>query len=202
MATARVPRPVGATLYEITIDSSGQADYPGLIIEPGDEIEFHNLASYPVNIQFICDNGPVFSDISKLDTGDTSTPQTPQISNITTDYHITNANTGVATETCSIEVQVTPSDEAPLLVPIGSGDPPDNMATVAIPQDGYIQFDLDASYNLSWSPADAFPTPSNPIGPGLSPVYQVQTGNQNGSSDYALSSTLGTVGGGTVKISS
>jgi hypothetical protein len=199
MATARVKYPLGATTYEISIDSSGQADYPGLIIGPNDQVEFHNLAPYPVNIQFICANGPVFDDISNLAVNATSTPQAPQIPNITTGYNIINANTNLPTELCSIEVQVTPADPAPLLIPITEGNPPADQEEVAIPINGWIQFDLDQEYEIGWSKSGVFP--SGKYGPGLISAFQAATGNQDDDVTYSLAYAGETITG-TVKISS
>jgi hypothetical protein len=202
MATARVP--ITNALHEIDINVDGESDSPGISIGPNDTVEFHNLAAFSVSIQFICANGPVFNNIASIAPGKTSAAQSPQIDEITTDYNVLNLNTGDSQGPYSIEVGInTNTVPAPLLVPIASANPPDDMATVAVPQNGWIQFDLDASYNLAWLTSNVFPAPSNPIGPGLSPTYQAQTGNQNGSSDYTLTSTAGTPpGGGTVKIES
>jgi hypothetical protein len=199
MATARVTYPVGATTYEITIDSSGQADYPGPIIGPNDEIEFHNLAPYDVNIHFICVNGPVFNDILDLVSGDTSTLQAPQISNITTDYQIINASTKAVTELCSVEVQVTTADPAPLLIPITAGSPPADMQEVAIPINGWIQFDFDQQYDVSWSQSGVFPSGS--FGPGVVTAWQADTGNKVLDVEYTLTTPTGAITG-TVHINS
>jgi hypothetical protein len=206
MATARVP--VGNTLYQIAINLSGQSNSPGITIGPTDSIEFKNLAPYPVQIQFICANGPVFNNIVSIPAnGGTSPAQSPQETQITTDYNIINVNNPNSFQgPYSIMVGInTKTVAAPLYVPITSCEPPTspNMGTVAVPQNGWIEFNLDQAYNLSWNPGSAFPIPSNPVGPGAYTV-QAQTGNQNGTAAYSFDDgrPVAKTGGGTVMIKS
>ena len=204
MATARIPR--ADALYDIQIDINGAPQSPGIAILPTDQIEFTNNAPFPVLIKFICANGPVFSDIQRINSRGTSSPQTPQKNEITTDYWIQNLNTQAWSGPYSIEVGLNPNVvAAPLYIPISGGNPPmsgnPNMSTVAVPQKGWIEFNLDAAYNLSWTPSNSFPATANPIGPG-NYTYQAQTGNQNQNASYTLVNDKGVSGGGSVKINS
>jgi|SRR5579863_3900414 len=206
MATARVP--VANTLYQVTINISGQSNSPGIIIGPTDSIEFKNLAPYPVQIQFICANGPVFNNIVSIAAnGGISPAQSPLETQITTDYNIINVNNPNSSQgPYSIMVGInTKTVAAPLYVPITSCEPPTspNMGTVAIPQNGWLEFNLDQAYNLSWNPSSAFPTPSNPVGPGTYTI-QAQNGNQNLVAAYTLNDgkPVAKTGGGGVKITS
>ena len=204
MATARIPR--ADALYDIQIDINGAPESPGIAILPTDQIEFTNNAPFAVLIKFICANGPVFSDIQRINSRGTSSPQTPQKNEITTDYWIQNLSTQTWSGPYSIEVGLNPNIvAAPLYIPISGGNPPmsgnPNMSTVAVPQKGWIEFNLDAAYNLSWTPSNSFPAPANPIGPG-NYTYQAQTGNQNQNVSYTLVSDKGVSGGGSVKINS
>jgi hypothetical protein len=197
MATARVP--IGNTLYEIDINVDGESDSPGISIGPSDTIEFHNMAPFPVSIQFVCANGPVFNNIASIAANKTSAGQSPQKSEITTNYYIVNLNTNVSQGPYSIEVGInTDTVPAPLLIPITAGSPPVNQVQVAVPQNGWIQFNLDDKYQISWSPAGIFP--SGTIGPGLVAAYQAENGNANANASYTLGAA-GTITG-TVKINS
>ncbi len=204
MATARVPR--AEALYDIQIDITGASESPGMSILPTDQIEFTNNAPFPVMIKFICANGPVFSDIQRIELRSTSAALTPKKNEITTDYWIQNLNTQTWSGPYSIEVGLNPNVvAAPLYIPISGGNPPmsgnPNMSTVAVPQRGWIEFNLDEAYTLSWNPSNAFAAPANPIGPG-NYTYQAQTGNQNQNASYTLVSVKGVTGGGSVKINS
>jgi hypothetical protein len=190
MATARVPianTPEVALLNVINIDTTGQSQSPGIIIGDSDTIEFRNNAPFPVSIQFVCANGPVFNNIARIAPNTTTATQAPQKVQITTDYVITNLNTNFSQGPYSIEVGInTQTVPAPLLVPITGGNPPQGLSTVAVPQNGWIQFSLDQSYNVTWNPGTAFSGPANPV--SGSPVYHAQTGNQD--VNYTLASTL------------
>ncbi|MFZ0733849.1 MAG: hypothetical protein WAM79_16110 [Candidatus Sulfotelmatobacter sp.] len=204
MATARVPIP--EALYDVHIDLNGESESLGISVLSSDQVEFTNNAPFPVLIKFICANGPVFTDIQSINAGGTSSAQTPQKTEITTDYYIQNLNTKAWQGPYSIQVGINPTVvAAPLYIPIVDGAPPKtgnpNMSTVAVPQRGWVQFNLDQSYNLSWSPSNAFPVVAAPIGPG-NYTYQAQTGNQNQDATYTLASVRGVTGSGTVKIRS
>jgi len=204
MATARVPEP--EALYDVQIDITGASESPGISILASDQVEFTNNAPFPVMIKFICANGPVFNDIQTINTRATSSAQTPQKTEITTDYYIQNLNTKAWQGPYSVQVGINPTVvPAPLYLPILDGAPPKtgnpNMGTVAVPQRGWVEFNLDQSYDLSWSPSNAFPVVPSSIGPG-NYTYQAQTGNQNQDATYTLASTKGVTGSGTVKIRS
>jgi hypothetical protein len=199
MATVRAP--LGA-LQRITIGTNDQPSLPGLSIGPSDSIEFYNGSANPISIQFKCANGPVFNDIATISPYATSSPQTPQKTQITTDYIVTNLTTHASTGPYSIEVglnvQTVP---APLLVVVTADTPQPNNGVIAVPINGWIQFDLtDGSYAINWSPAGAFP--SGTYGPGLAPAWQASTGNQAQVTTFSLSGPRGVVGGGTVKVGS
>jgi hypothetical protein len=201
VATARVPR--AEANHYIVIGIDGTPNTPGLIIAPGDWVEFTNNAPFPVQIVFFCANGPVFNNTSRINTNNSSTSQQPQLTEITTDYWVLNLNTNSPIGPFSIEVGInTGTVPAPLSLPITGGYPPTNpdMSTVAVPQQGWVQFHLDQSYNVTWNPSNAFTGPANPV--SGSPIYHANTGNQNQTATYTLQSIGGVVGSGTVKIRS
>jgi hypothetical protein len=195
-----------AALVRIVITLNGQAQQPAINIGNSDNITFYNGASFPVSIQFLCANGPVFNDIARIDPGKSSTAQYPQIPQITTDYQITNLNTQMSQGPYGIQVSNSNNPAPALLIPITNGFAPTdpNLQTISIPLQGWIQFNLDLGYTITWNPANAFPTPTPPttIGPGLSAPYQAPPGNQVNSAVYTLNSSgiKGVVGHGTVKI--
>jgi hypothetical protein len=189
--------------YRINITLQGQAQQPDINIGNSDSITFYNGAPFPVSIQFLCANGPVFNDIARIDPGKTSSPQYPQIPQITTDYQITNLNTQMSQGPYGIQVSNSNNPAPALLIPITNGFPPTNpnLQTISIPQQGWIQFDLDVQYTISWTPSDPFSTPST-IGPGSTQPYQAAPGNPVNQATYTLNSTKieGITGHGTVKI--
>lgn len=199
MATVRAP--LGA-LHRISIDLNGESLSPGIEIANTDSIEFYNEASFSVEIQFLCANGPVFSDIGSIAHTATSSPQTPQKTEITTDYQIKNLSTGAIHGPYSIEVGInTQIVPAPLQVDVTAAQASPNNGNLAIPIGGWIQFDLeDDSYTIDWNPAGVFP--SGTYGPGMVTPWQAQTGNQDEDASFTLSSSRGVTGGGTVKIRS
>lgn len=186
----------------IVIDATGNPNLPGPTILPSDTIAFQNSADPPsVSINFVCENGPVFQNISKLGVSQTSQAQSPLLNNITTDYNVVNDGTGATTGPFCIAVgtnpQVVPD---PLLVSIVNGDPQE--ATVSIPLNGWLQFDIQGTdpYTFNWTPTGVFPNGS--FGPGLVGPWQSKTGNQNSVAKYNLQKFDGTGGSGTVKIRS
>jgi hypothetical protein len=199
MATVRAP--LGA-LQRIPIDINGQPTLPGLTISPSDQLEFFNGSPFPVSIQFVCANGPVFNNIARISSGATSSPQTPQKSQITTDYMITDLNTGVSQGPYSVEVGInTLIVPAPMLIPVSAGVPAPSEATVSIPLNGWVQFNLaDGAYTIDWTPAGVFP--SGPFPQGMTTPAKAQTGNQILDASYTLDGPRGVTGGGTVKIRS
>jgi len=207
MATARA---LLGQAQRITINTSGQSDSPGLVIGDTDTISFYNTAPFPVEIHFICANGPVFNDIARIATNQSSPAQSPQKTQITTDYVIVNLNTGATQGPYSIEVTINPQTPAPLLIPIVSAAPPANETVIAIPTNGWLQFNLDVAYAITWSNSGVFP--NGTFGPGMSPAWQVPAGNSLNTLTYSLNSNVllataqigkaAKVGGGTVKIRS
>lgn len=203
MATAQ--RYLGQ-LQTIAIDSSGQANPTDITLTGGlsDTLEFTNLYRAAVGITFICADGPVFADIATIQPGKTSTQQSPQKSQITTNFNIVPVG-GVAQGPYGIQVGIgTPANPAPMLIPITTGNPPSDLATISIPQGGWIQFDLDDEYTIAWTPSNVFgtPDPPNTIGPDLTQAYQAQVNNAVNSVSYTLTSASvdGVVGHGTVHI--
>jgi hypothetical protein len=195
MATARA---LLGQAQRITINIGGGSNSPGLIIEDTDTISFFNTAPFPVEIQFICANGPVFNNIARIAPNQSSPAQAPQKTQITTDYLIINLNTGAAQGPYSIEVTINPQTPAPLLIPVVSAAPPANETVVSIPTYGWIQFDFDVAYALTWSSSGVFP--SGNYGPGLSPSWQVPPGNEIPTLTYSLNSGLPKGGGPQMKI--
>jgi hypothetical protein len=204
MATLPKEYQDAAAAQRINITLQGQAQQPTIIIGNTDSVSFYNGAPFPVSIQFICANGPVFNDIARIDPNSSSTPQYPQETLITTDYQITNLNTQMSQGPYAIQVGGGPNIPAPLLVPLVNGDPPTNpnMSTVSVPLGGWIEFSLDQQYTITWTPAGAFNTPNTPIGPGMAGPYRAQTGNQVLAATYNPSPNLKGVRGGTVNIGS
>lgn len=202
MATARVPldKEREANLLQvISIGSTGQPNYPGLVVGNTDTVAFQNLAPFAVKIQFVCANGPVFNDIPSISPTKSSQAQSPQKIDITTDYLIVNLSNNTVQGPFSIEVDSNPQTvPAPLLIPIAAGSPPQNLSSVAVPQSGWIQFSLDNSYDISFVPSTAFTGPANPV--SGNPIYHGQATNADVS--YTLSTFRGVVGGGSVKIRS
>jgi hypothetical protein len=200
MATARV---YPDTVQLISIDITGEATSPGITMANSDTVSFYNGAPFPVAIQFICENGPVFNNIPNIAHSATSASQSAQKVQITTDYFVVNLNTNVKAGPYSIEVGInTQTVPAPLLIPIVGGAPVPNQKTVSVPLNGWIEFSLDQQYTIGWTPASAFPPITSPVGPGKAGPYQAATGNQAGSSVFSLASTQGITGNGTVKIRS
>jgi hypothetical protein len=194
MATARVP--LGA-VQQIEINATGESDSPGLVMGNSDTLRFYNGTPYPVTIQFVCANGPVFDDIDNLPHNTWSTPQSPQKTQITTGYEIVSSVLGTHGP-YSVEVTLNTQNPAPLLIEV-EGAAPDE-SEVAIPVNGWIQFDLDAEYEIEWQPAGVFP--SGTYGPGLTPSWQAATGNQDSVANYTLAPFNNLPGHGTVHISS
>jgi hypothetical protein len=194
MATARVP--LGA-VQQIEINATGESDSPGLVMGNSDTLRFYNGTPYPVTIQFICANGPVFNEIKNLARNTWSTPQSPLKTQITTNYEIVSSVLGTHGP-YSVEVTLNTQNPAPLLIEVESSNPDEDE--VAIPINGWIQCDLDVQYEIEWSPVGVFP--SGTYGPGLTPAWQAATGNQDSVATYTITPTNNTPGHGTVKINS
>ena len=192
---AAVPLPLAA--QRITINASGQPDSPGLVMSNIDTLIFYNASPYTVSIHFICANGPVFGDITNLAKNTTSTAVRPQKNQITTDYQI--SSSGFPTQgPYSVEVASNPNVAAPLLIKVTASTP--GQSEVAIPINGWIQFDLDVQYDISWDPVGVFP--AGTYGPGLTPAWRAQSGNAAEFATYTLTPTNNVPGHGTVHINS
>ena len=189
----------------ISINPQGIPNQPGPTITQNDTIVFSNSGDVPsVSIQFLCANGPVFTDIQGVGSGAKSyPPQSPLLNEITTDYYIVNDGSKQQTGPYSVQVGInTGTVPAPLSIPISGGSPPANMGTLSIPIGGWAQFHyLDAQYTLAWNPSNAFTGPKNPADP-LNPIYQATAGNQVEKASYALQKNQELIGGGSVKIRS
>lgn len=201
MATARVH--AANAMHVLDINTSFVPNIQGLEMGPNDSVEFTNLSGAPIQIVFITPNGfnPVFNNTGRINNGATSSPAlSPLITQVTANYWVLNLNTNLVYGPYSIEVTTNLQIATPLVVPIWGGYPPSSpdMSTVAVPQEGWIQFNLDQSYDVTWSPSSAFTGPANPV--SGSPIYHANTGNQNQTATYTLSSVAGVVGGGSVKI--
>jgi hypothetical protein len=202
MATARYPE---AALVTIDINVSGESDSPGLAIEDSDSITFTNLAPFPVSIGFICADGTVFNDISRINANSPQgSSQPPQQGAITVNYWITNLNSKAKNGPYAIQVnQGAANNPAPMLVPISDANPPADEETISVPFSGWLEFDLDAEYTIQWTEgAGVFNTPST-IGPGTAGPYQAQNGNKVQTAVYELTDSIkDETGTGTVKIRS
>ncbi|HKI27596.1 MAG TPA: hypothetical protein VKA07_14825 [Candidatus Sulfotelmatobacter sp.] len=192
---AAAPLPLVA--QRIDINASGEPDSPGLVMSNTDTLAFYNLSPYTVSIHFICANGPVFDDINNLGPNKTSTAQRPLKNQITTDYQISSSHFPT-TGPFSVEVAGNPNVGAPLLIEVAQSTPDEDE--VAIPINGWIQFDLDVEYDIEWTPATAFP--SGKYGPGLTPAWRASSGNAVLEAEYTLTPETNLPGHGTVHINS
>jgi hypothetical protein len=185
--------------WQLGITLQGTASQPDVPIGNGDSIEFLNSARFPVKITFTTSSGKVFNDIPSIAAnGGRSTPQSAQQSNVTVNYTITDTNTGAPQGPYAVEVGT-----GPLRINIAAANPtPQTMSTVSIPLGGEIQFDCDASYTISWNPANVVSPNVDPLLQGLNQVQTAQTGNQVTVAAYDLFDTKGVTGHGTVKIGS
>ena len=192
---AAAPLPLVA--QRIDINSSGEPDSPGLVMSNTDTLAFYNGSPYTVSIQFICANGPVFDDINNLGPNKTSTAQSPKKNQITTDYQISSSSFPTQGP-YSVEVAGNPSVGAPLLIEVAQSTPDEDE--VAIPINGWIQFDLDVEYDIEWTPTGVFP--SGKYGPGLTPAWRASSGNAVLEAEYTLTPEVNLPGHGTVHINS
>lgn len=172
-----------------------QSSTPDQPINYTDTVEFTNNTSFPVSIVFTKTSGIVFTDIPSLaPNGATSTAQSPQMTNVTVNYTITNLNANQTSSPCAIQVGV-----GPLRINILASDT--NSDPVSIPNGGQIQFRPDVAYQLKITPPNAFnPSPSS-ISPTNSPALTAT--NLAPKATYTVTNNLkDTRGGGTVHIGS
>lgn len=184
-------------LWDLIISATGQlptSESPDVQIGNNDTIEFTNNAGFPVSIHFTTSSGAVFNSIQGLANGATSQAQSPQQTNVTVNYTITNLNTQQVSAPYGIEVGV-----GPLRINISAAQPMPKV--ISIPAGGQIQFQSDAKYSITWNPPNVFNPNPNQVIKGLNPA-QTEVGSSINSATYTLVSVSLTQGGGTVKIGS
>lgn len=208
MATAHK---IQAQLQTVDIDINGLAEQPDITLTGGlsDSLTFDNHAHFPVDIKFVSASGTVFNDVQVAADSPQNGSQYPQQTQITVNYNIYDHTTGLKTGgPYGVQVGVgTPANPAPLLIPISGGSPAPDQATISVPSQGWIKFNIldNVAYVISWdppAPADAFDTPPTPIGPGLTASYQAKLGIPVNSASYTLAARGLTPGHGTVHINS
>jgi|1185.fasta_scaffold02018_2 hypothetical protein len=185
-------------LWTVHIASGGVVSSNGYIkIASQDTVTFFNGAAFPVNIVFTSN----FSQITHLQPGQTSPAIGGSPLNITVDYTIYNANTGQPSGgPYAIEFGT-----GPLIVHISNLDT--SPGAIAIPAGGEIQFNSDATYNVTWkfangSPANVWSPQPPQIATGVNQVQRALAGANGQSLVYTIAATLLTRGGGTVKVGS
>ena len=153
MGHARHKRKTDVAPLDLVIGANGQmptTQTPDGEIGNTDSIEFTNNAPFPISIRFTISGGVVFNNIATLAPSATSQTQTPQQSNITVNYTITNLNnTSQVSTPYGIEV-----GSGPLRINISSAQPTPKV--ISIPTGGEIQFNSDARYNIVWNPPNCF----------------------------------------------
>lgn len=185
-------------LWSVHIATGGVVSSNGYIkIASQDTVSFYNGAAFPVNIVFTSN----FSQITSLQPGQTSPAIGGSPLNVTVDYTIYNANTGQATGgPYAIQFGM-----GPLVVHIS------NLNTapgaIAVPAGGEIQFNSDATYNITWkysngSPANVWSPQPTQLAAGLNAVQVALAGANGQSLTYTIAATQLTQGGGTVKVGS
>ena len=178
-----------------------QSQYPDIKILNTDSIEFTNNTTYPVSIAFTRAGGgssgnAVFTDIGSLAAGASSAQQSPisGINNLTVNYTITNLNNGQTSTPCGVQIGT-----GPLRINILASQT--NPDPVSIPDGGQIQFHPDVSYQLTFTPPNAFPNAPASISPTNSPALTAT--NVTTKATYSLTEKIaGTQGKGTVHIGS
>jgi hypothetical protein len=193
MATARHLPDV---LVDISIAVGGTVSSNAYIkVGSLDSIAFRNNAGFPVNIVFTS----TFPEIKNLPNGQTSPAQGGTTSlNITVNYVIQNANTGVQTGgPYAVQFGV-----GPLTVTITN----DNTSPdpIAIPAQGTLVFNSDGKYGISWPGNLWSPQPSTIYqgdGPPANPIMTALAGANGMNVTYTLTPQLILAQGkGTVKI--
>jgi hypothetical protein len=190
-------RKIDDALWDLTINATGQmptSPSPDVQIGNNDTIEFTNNAGFPVMIHFTTSSGVVFNNVPNLGVGATSTAQSPQQSNVTVNYTITNLNNQQVSSPYGIEVGV-----GPLRINITGAQPMPKV--ISIPAGGQIQFNSDAKYDIAWTPPNVFNPNPNQVAAGMNPP-QTEIGSSINSASYTLKTPTLIQGGGTVKIGS
>lgn len=162
-------------------------------IGPSDTISFHNGCTFPINVVFSAGG---FGTVT-LQPGEDSSALGGVNLNVTYDYWIEKGAT-VTGGPYAVQFGI-----GPLQVVIVSA----TGGTVAIPNGGEIQFNSDASYGISWTfgngqPANVWSPQPTQIPQGQSAVMRALAGANGQSLNFALDSSVGVRGGGTVKVNS
>jgi hypothetical protein len=159
-------RKLDDVLYDVSITDNAStpvSGYLNIVMGLTDSIEFTNQTTYPVSITFTTTSGNVLSSIATLPAGSTSAAQSPQMNNVTVNYTITNLTAGKTSTPCGVQVGV-----GALRINILAANT--NPDPVSIPRSGQIQFHPDVSYQITFTPPNAFTPTINSISPPSSPV--------------------------------
>jgi len=159
-------RKLDYVLYPVSITddaSTPVSSYPDISMSLTDTIKFTNSTAYPVSITFTTTSGNVLSSIATLGPGVTSAAQSPQMNNVTVNYTITNLNANKPSAACGVQVGV-----GALRINILAANT--NPDPVSIPRSGQIQFHPDVSYQITFTPPNAFTPTVSSISPLNSPV--------------------------------
>ncbi len=185
-------------LWTVQIAAGGVVSANGYIkIGSQDTVAFYNGASFPVNIVFTSN----FSEIAGLQPGRTSAAIGGTTLNTTVNYTIYNANTGQpASGPYAIEFGT-----GPLVVRITNLNT--SPGAIAIPAGGEIQFNSDATYNITWkysngNPANVWSPQPAQVSAGVNSTQLALAGANGQNLSYTITSTQLTQGGGTVKVGS
>lgn len=185
-------------LWNVHIAMGGVVSSNGYIkIASIDTVSFYNGAAFPVNIVFTSN----FPQISNLQPGQTSPAIGGSPLNVTVNYTVYNANTGQATGgPYAVEFGT-----GPLVVHISNLNT--SPGSIAVPAGGEIQFNSDATYNVTWkysngSPANVWNPQPGQIAVGLNGVQVALAGANGQSLTYTITASQLTQGGGTVKVGS
>lgn len=184
-------------LYTIAITgaTTPQPSAPNTSMNFSDTIEFVNNTTYAVSIAFTTTGGVVFGNIASLGPGQNTGQLSPNINNVTVDFTITNLSGGGASSPAGIQVGTGPL-RINILADNTSPDP------VSIPNGGQIQFHPDASYQISFTPPNAFTPALSSITPTNSPVLTATNLTRQATYNLVGPGIEGTKGKGTVKIGS
>jgi hypothetical protein len=159
-------REIDDVLYDVSITDNAStpvSGYLNIVMASTDSIEFTNNTTYPVSITFTTTSGNVLSSIASLGPGATSAGQSPQINNVTVNYTITNLNANKTSTPSGVQVGV-----GALRINILAANT--NPDPVSIPRSGQIQFHPDVSYQITFTPPNAFTPTISSISPTSSPV--------------------------------
>jgi len=162
-------------------------------IGSSDTISLHNGCTFPITIVFSVGG---FGTIV-LQPGQNSQALGGNNLNVTYDYWIENAGT-VTGGPYAVQFGI-----GPLQIVIQSAQ----GGTLAIPNGGEIQFNSDAAYDISWTfangqPANVWSPQPTVIPQGQSVVMRALAGANSQGLNFALDSSGGVRGGGTVKVNS